>query len=58
MSKIEANWKALVERRDELKGIRGKPIGDEPADEAEHFYRCATRGQAVDSARLVRGAPP
>ena len=48
----EADWKALVARRDNLKGIRGKPIGGEPADEAEHFYACPVCGQAVDKRDL------
>jgi hypothetical protein len=52
MSKKEQDWQALVDRRDELKDIRGKPVGGEPADEAEHFYTCGTCGQSVDKRDL------
>jgi hypothetical protein len=48
----EAGWKALVARREKLKGIRGKRLGGEPADEAEHFYTCPTCGQSVDKRDL------
>jgi hypothetical protein len=44
----EADWKAILDRRDELKGIRGKRVGGEPDNEAEHFYVCDACGQAVD----------
>jgi hypothetical protein len=48
----EIDWKALIDRRDDLKGIRGKRVGGEPADEAEHFFTCAACGQAVDKRDL------
>jgi hypothetical protein len=48
----EAEWKALVARREKLNGVRGEPIGAEPADEAEHFYTCTTCGQSVDKRDL------
>jgi hypothetical protein len=35
-----------------LKGVRGKQIGGEPADESEHFYVCKACGQAVDKRDL------
>jgi len=52
MSKKEADWKAIVDRRAELKGICGKPIGGEPDAEAEHFYTCSRCGQSVDKRDL------
>jgi hypothetical protein len=48
----EADWKALAERRDALKGIHGRPLDGEPEDEAEHFYVCNACGQAVDKQDL------
>jgi hypothetical protein len=49
----ETDWKALVERREELKGIRGKRIGGEPADEVgAFFYTCRMCGQSVDKRDL------
>jgi hypothetical protein len=50
---LEQDWKALVARSDQLKGIRDKPVGGEPADEAEHFYTCGTVGSRVDKRDLL-----
>lgn len=36
----------------EFKGITGKRIGGDPEDEADHFYICASCGQAVDKRDL------
>jgi hypothetical protein len=36
-----------------LQGIRGRLVGPEPADEAEHFYVCEACGQAVDRRDLA-----
>jgi hypothetical protein len=48
MTDKDAWWKALVARRERLKGVFGKRIGGEPDDESEHFYVCAECGQTVD----------
>jgi hypothetical protein len=47
-------WAGLVQRREQLKGIRGRPIGGEPENEADHFYTCAYCGQAVDRRKLFQ----
>jgi len=38
---------------EDLRGIRGRRLGGEPADEREHFYTCAACGQAVDKRDLA-----
>lgn len=38
--------------RDELNAIKSKRVGEEPENEAIHFYVCASCGQAVDKRRL------
>lgn len=38
--------------RDALNAKPARRVGGEPADEAEHFFVCATCGQAVDKRRL------
>jgi hypothetical protein len=48
MTDKDAWWKALVARRERLKGVLGRRIGGGPADESDHFYVCEKCGQAVD----------
>lgn len=38
--------------RAELNGLPARRIGPQPTDESEHFYQCASCGQAVDMRQL------
>ena len=42
------------EVREQLKHVRARQGGDEPADETEQFYECPQCGQAIDTHSLYQ----
>jgi hypothetical protein len=46
------SYLGMIHDREELNALKAKRLGDEPADEAAHFYICKACGQAVNKRKL------